>query len=126
MKVANRAWLLLMFVISTVGCGGPAVFSESGTGNGGSGPFDLSAGGHRIEYHAVDREPYFGCIFGIALVAPLVDPLAPGQVVTQTSLIAVEPRGQVSGELVTPSVREGSYFFNYLGDRPCDWTVSID
>lgn len=124
-KSAWRAWLPIVFALCVVGCGGPASYSDSGAGNGGSARFDLDAGTHRIEYRAIDREPFFGCNFGVAFVEPLADPLAPGRVLTQTELVTIEPRGQSSGELVTPSILEGQYSLNYLGDRPCDWTVSI-
>jgi hypothetical protein len=114
-----------VFTVCLVGCGGPAAFSDSGVGNGGSAPFVLDAGTHRIEYQAVDREPFFGCTFGVALLEPVADPLAPGRVLAQTELITIKPRGQASGELLTPAVREGEYSLSYRGDRPCDWTVSI-
>jgi hypothetical protein len=117
--------LSLVFAVLVVGCSGPAAFSDSGVGNGGSAPFELDAGTHRIEYQAVDREPFFGCTVGVAFLEPVADPFAPGRVLAQTDLIRIEPRGQTSGELLTPAIRAGEYSLHYLGDRPCDWTVSV-
>ena len=114
-----------MFAVFVIGCSGPAAFSDSGVGDGSSGPFDLGAGTHRIEYRAVDREPFFGCAFGVAFLEPVADPLAPGRILVQTELIRIEPRGRTTGELLTPGVRAGQYYVRYLGDRPCDWSVSV-
>jgi len=114
-----------LLCVSVAGCGGPAAFSDSGVGDGSSAPFDLDAGTHRIEYRAVDREPFFGCTFGVAFLEPVADPLAPGRTLAETELIMIEPRGQASGALLTPAVRAGQYYVRYLGDRPCDWTVSV-
>jgi hypothetical protein len=125
-RYLRRSRLLsVVFVVCVVGCGAPAAFSDSGVGDGSSAPLDLDAGTHRIEYRAVDREPFFGCTFGVAFLEPLADPLAPGRVLAQTELITIEPRGQASGELLTPAVRAGEYSLHYLGDRPCEWTVSV-
>jgi hypothetical protein len=125
MYVRRTRLLIVVFAVCVIGCGGPAAFSDSGVGDGSSGPFNLDAGTHRIEYRVVDREPFFGCTFGVAFLEPVADPLAPGRVFAQTELVRIEPRGQASGELLTPAVRTGQYHVRYLGDRPCDWTVSV-
>jgi hypothetical protein len=117
----------LIVICTAVGlssCAGPPVFVESGSGNGSSDPFHLNPDVYTIEYTAVDREPYFGCTFGVALETPVGNPLAPGRVIATTPIDTVDPNGSIHGRLITPSIPNAEYS-RYLGNRPCDWTVRI-
>lgn len=106
-------------------CAGAAVFTDAGVGNGDSTSFVVSGGHYAVEYEARDREPWFGCDFGVALVAPEDDPLAPGLVVATTDVIAVAPRGSAVATLTSEPLPEGEYFIRYLGSRPCDWAIRV-
>jgi hypothetical protein len=106
-------------------CAGAAVFADAGVGNGDSTSFQVPGGQYAVEYEARDREPWFGCDFGVALVAPEDDPLAPGRVVATTDVIAVAPRGSAVAALTTEPMPEGEYFIRYLGSRPCDWAIRV-
>lgn len=120
-----RIGLAALVAAMTVACDSSPAFSESGVGNGSSAHFHLASGIHRITYEAHDREPFFGCIFGVSLGSPDLDPLAPNRDVARTEIRRVEPRGRISGTVVTPHVLEGQYALQYLGDEPCDWTVTV-
>lgn len=121
-KVATLATILSLMSIA---CDVPISFTETGTGNGSSRTFFLTAGEHRITYQASDREPFFGCNFGISLDSPGPDPLAPGRVIAKTDILQIDPRGRISGALVTPNIAEGQYTIHYLGDLPCDWSITV-
>jgi hypothetical protein len=121
-KVASLATIL---TVISLACDVPISFTETGTGNGSSRDFHLTAGSHRITYQANDREPFFGCNFGISLDSPSPDPLAPGRMITKTDILRIDPKGRISGALVTPHIVEGQYSIHYLGDVPCDWTITI-
>jgi hypothetical protein len=101
------------------------LFADAGAANGTSVPFHVPAGAVRIEFDVSDREPWFGCNFEVPLVAPEPDPLAPGGVIATTEVIDVVPRGQKTGQLISPALTSGDTFLRYLGDRPCDWTVTV-
>ena len=120
-----RIGLAALVAAMAVACDRSPAFSESGVGNGSSAPFHLASGAHRIAYEAHDREPFFGCIFGVSLGSPNLDPPAPNRAVAQTEIRRVEPRGRISGTVVTPHLLEGQYALHYLGDEPCDWTVTV-
>lgn len=115
----------LLFACGLWSCGDAPVFVGSGTGDGSSVLFHLGAGAYRVEYTAVDREPFFGCNFGLAIETPEGDPLSPARIVVSTEIRTVEPQGQIADRLVTPTLMEGQYALHYLGDRPCDWKVSV-
>lgn len=121
-KVATFATVLAFMSIA---CDVPISFTETGTGNGSSRNFFLTAGEHRITYQASDREPFFGCNFGISLDRPGPDPLAPGRGIAKTDILQIDPRGRISGALVTPNIVEGQYTIRYLGDVPCDWSITV-
>jgi hypothetical protein len=115
----SLAWMLAT-------CGSkPNLFADSGVANGTSVPFHVPDGIVSIQYEAADREPWFGCNFGVQLVAPEQDPLAPGRVVTTTDVFEVRPRDRTSGRLLSPPLTSGDYFLRYLGDKPCDWAVRV-
>lgn len=101
------------------------MFVDAGTDNGTSVPFRVPAGAVEIDYRVTDREPWFGCRFGLELVAPEPDPLASGRVIASTDVFGVAPRSLTSGRLRSPSLLPGEYFLRYLGDLPCDWSVSV-
>lgn len=127
--IVSRRWTTvsagLSLVVALSGCGSKHLFVDAGVGNGTSVDFPVSGGVYTIEFEARDREPWFGCNFGLALVRPEGDPLAPGRVVATTEVVEVGPRGSRTATLVSPSLPEGDYFIRYLGDRPCDWTVRV-
>lgn len=120
-KAASVVALMLMLA----SCDGLPAFSERGTGNGSSATFRLSAGISRITWEAQDREPFFGCLFGVSLESPMPDPLAPFRMIVQTEIMRVDPRGRISGSLLTPNLVAGEYSLRYLGDQPCDWSVAV-
>lgn len=115
----------LILVMMFSGCDAKPIFADVGVGNGTGITFHLPGGRYTIAYEVHDREPWFGCNFGLALVAPEGDPLAPGRVVATTGVMEIKPRGSAAATLVSPSVPKGDYFIRYLGDRPCDWTVRV-
>lgn len=121
-KVVTLATILAVLFIA---CEMPISFTDTGTGNGSSRNFFLTAGIHQITYQASDREPFFGCNFGVSLESPRPDPLAPGRVIAKTDILQIDPRGRISGALVTPNIVEGQYTIDYLGDVPCDWTIAV-
>lgn len=122
----KRAAVVAVLAISSGSCSILPAFAETGTGNGSSRTFHLSAGTHRITFDAADREPFTGCNFGISFESPGPDPLAPGRVITSTAIMRIEPRGRLDHTLVTPDLADGDYAIDYLGDVPCDWTVTVN
>ena len=107
-------------------CGNsPNLFADAGSANGTSVPFHVPDGIVLIQYDVADREPWFGCNFGVQLVIPEQDPLAPGRVVTTTEVLEIGPRDRTSGRLLSPPLTSGDYFLRYLGDKPCDWAIRV-
>ena len=88
-------------------------------------PFRVPDGIVWIQYEVADREPWFGCDFGLQLVAPGQDQLAPGRVVLTSEIFEISPRGRTSGRLLSPPLTSGDYFLRCLGDKPCDWAVRV-
>ncbi len=109
---------------SLAACSAP-VFSDRGVGDASSVPFELRPGSYVISFEAKDREPWFGCTFGVALYATSPDPLAVGQRIGGTDVRTVEPNSTAQGGLAVVVVSEGKYYLQYLGNRPCDWEVSV-
>ena len=45
--------------------------------------------------------------------------------IVKTDILRIDPHGRLSDALLTPSLVEGHYAIDYLGDVPCDWTVTV-
>jgi len=112
-------------LIGILACSPAVLFEDRGTGNGASVPFRVTIGALAIDYAAIDREPSFGCEFGVQLMVQGPDPLAPGRVLASTPVTAVKPGARISGRLTSPVLGTGEYFLAYLGNKPCDWTVTV-
>ena len=125
MAVRWRQFAYVVLLATGIGCARQPIFVDAGVGNGSSAPFALHHGSSVVDYATRDREPWLGCTFGLALVAQDRDPLAPGRVVSQTDVIAVSPRAELHGTLATPLLTPGTYYLRYLGDQPCEWSVSL-
>jgi hypothetical protein len=88
-----------------------------------TGTFSLPAGSVSITYEALDREPWFGCDFGVALLLQPLDPLAPGQPIGRSDVQRLSPRATTKGNVLLPAVAAGTYYLGISGT--CDWRVEL-
>jgi hypothetical protein len=109
----------------SVACNAQPIFVDAGASNGASVPFRVPNGPLSIDYVVSDREPWFGCNFGLQLMVQGPDPLARGHVIVSTNVFDVKPEGEMSGRLISPVLAGGDYFLEYLGNKPCDWKVAV-